>query len=66
MKSTLSPSCREASRLITERMDRQLTLGERIGLRFHLAICHACPRVVAHMNIMRDALKRWSKHVGED
>ena len=66
MKSTLSPSCREASWLITERMDRRLTLSERLGLRFHLAICHACPRLVRQMDIMRDALKRWSMHVEED
>ena len=66
MKSTLSPSCREATRLMTERMDRQLTFVERAGLRFHLAICHACPRIARQMDIMRAALKRWRKHVEED
>ena len=66
MKSPWSRSCLEATRLIAERMDRRLTLAERIGLRFHLAICHACPRVARQMEMLRDALKGWRKHVEED
>ena len=66
MKSILYPSCREATRLITERLDRKLTFAERTGLRFHLAICAACPKVVRQIDIMREALARWRKHVDED
>lgn len=66
MRSTLSPSCKEATRLIAERIDRRLTFVERVGLRFHLAICRACPRMARQMDIMRDALERWRRHVDED
>lgn len=66
MKATLSPSCKEATRLITERLDRELTFAERIGLRFHLAICAACPKVARQIDIMRAALARWRTHINED
>ena len=37
-------SCREVSRLVSESLDRKLTLKERIGLRIHLFICEFCRR----------------------
>ena len=32
-------SCKEATRLVSQGLDRELALGERIALRVHLAIC---------------------------
>ena len=37
-------SCKEAARLISDRLDRELPLGRRIALRLHLAMCSACRR----------------------
>ena len=35
-------SCREATRLLSERQERRLSLRERLALGFHLLICHLC------------------------
>ena len=35
-------SCKEASRKISEGMERPLSRGERIGLRLHLLLCRSC------------------------
>lgn len=35
-------TCKEAARLISEGRDRQLTFGQRVGLRLHLLMCALC------------------------
>lgn len=47
-------SCREASRLVSERRERELSLGERIGLRFHLAMCFLCRRYADQIDFLHD------------
>ncbi len=42
-------SCKEAGRLISEGLDRELDLPQRAGLRFHLLICTACSRVKSQL-----------------
>ena len=49
-------TCREASRLLSRRMDEPLTLPQRAGLTLHLAICTACKRVGHQFALMRRAL----------
>lgn len=50
-------SCKEASRLISERMDRRLSVPERIRLRLHVGICDACTRFTSQVAFLRRALK---------
>ncbi|HMP06831.1 MAG TPA: zf-HC2 domain-containing protein [Lacipirellulaceae bacterium] len=52
----LTLSCREASRLISESLDRQLSTRERWALRIHLAICSACRQFARQIKLLRDAL----------
>lgn len=35
-------SCKEAAMLVSQRLDRKLSLWQRIGLRFHVAMCNGC------------------------
>ena len=37
-------SCRQASQLISQSLDRPLTLRERFALKLHLTICKYCKR----------------------
>lgn len=52
-------SCRDATRLISEGMDRDLSFAEKLVLRLHVAICDACKRFTRQVNFMRQALKRY-------
>lgn len=52
-------SCRQASRLISARLDRELGPLDRIALQFHLRICTTCPTVVRQMAVLRDAMRSW-------
>lgn len=50
-------SCKEASKLISDGMDRRLSVAERITLRLHVGICDACTRFTSQVQFLRRALK---------
>lgn len=52
-------SCKEASRLASQQLERQLTLGERVRFRLHLAICVGCRRMEKQFRFLRVATGAW-------
>ena len=52
-------SCKEATQLLSQGLDRQLTLWERCGLRFHLLICRGCEATARHFAFLRKATGAW-------
>jgi hypothetical protein len=52
-------TCKEASRLISEGLDRDLGAGVRAKLRLHLAICVACERLSKQFDFLRRALRQY-------
>lgn len=58
-------SCRQASRLMSAKLDRELSWWERIALKLHLAICDACPKVIRQFDLMRRAMRDWRGSVEE-
>jgi hypothetical protein len=51
-------SCKEASRLVSQSQDRQLSLGEQVALRLHLAICRGCRAFSVQLAFLRRAVRR--------
>lgn len=58
-------SCRDATRLISESMDRTLPVGKRIGVRLHLLLCRFCARYERQLLLIRDTLRRIAAAEGE-
>lgn len=52
----LGLSCREASRLISESLDRELTRRERWSLRIHTMLCTACQHFARQTKMIREAI----------
>jgi Putative zinc-finger len=52
-------TCKEIAALLVAREDRPLGWGERLALRFHMIICHACPKFEQQILTMRNAMKQW-------
>lgn len=50
--------CREASRLLSERRDREMGTAEHARLRLHLVFCDACRNVDAQMRFLGEAVRR--------
>ena len=51
-------SCKQASELVSQGLDRNLGAGERFLLGLHLRICRNCERFNRQMGLLRRALQR--------
>lgn len=59
-------SCKDASRLISQSLDRRLTWYERFGLRVHLMICDVCSRFRKQVKLIRAAVQRMTRQIEQD
>ena len=59
-------SCKEVSRLLSESMERKLSLGDRVGLWFHLAMCRLCRGFSKDLQLLRDAARQHANEVEAD
>lgn len=59
-------TCEEATRLMSESLDRKLPIGKRIGLRMHLLMCRLCPRFWRQLLLLKNAADLYKKGVEED
>jgi putative zinc finger protein len=51
-------SCKEATRLVSQGLDRKLGFGQRVALRVHLAICDGCTTFSKQAAFIRAAVKQ--------
>jgi hypothetical protein len=51
-------SCKEATQLASQGLDRRLGLAERVALRLHLAICNGCSNFRKQALFLRKAMRR--------
>ena len=52
-------SCKDASRLVSQREDARLSLWQRTLLRLHLSVCVACTRFERHIRFLRTAMQKY-------
>jgi len=62
---TLLPSCREASRLQSEALDKELSFPRRCGLALHLMVCKWCRRYGRQVRFLRDAAHEHPENLSE-
>ena len=53
-------SCREATRLVSERQERPLSVRERMALQMHLAMCAGCKNFSLQIPFLSKAMKAYS------
>ncbi len=51
------PPCKETVVVISESMERRLTLRERILLKLHLWVCTWCQWYMEHLYVMRETVR---------
>lgn len=52
-------TCKEATHLISEALDRPLSWHERLRLRTHLAFCSGCQAFQRQLDFLRTASRRF-------
>ncbi|WP_457553864.1 zf-HC2 domain-containing protein [Desulfobacula sp.] len=48
--------CKDVSDLISRSMDEKLSLRIRMGIKFHLMMCHLCLNYKNQLNLIRKAI----------
>ncbi len=59
-------SCKKVSRLLSESMERKLSVWDRIGLWFHLSMCKLCKGFSKDLQQLREAAQRYAEDVEND
>ena len=59
-------SCKKASQIISQSLDRPLTMREHFALKLHLLICKYCKRFSQHMQCLRVAIKKMTHSIEND
>ena len=52
-------SCKDASRLVSQREEGPLSAWQRLVLRLHLAVCAGCARFEKQIAFLRTAMQRY-------
>lgn len=58
-------SCKEVSHLVSDSLDRKLSLWQRIQVRLHLLMCRFCSRFRKQTLFLRDAGRHYPMVVAE-
>ena len=58
-------TCKEVSELVSQAPQRRLSLGEWLGIRFHLMICKLCARFARQMKFIARATDTFTHHPEE-
>ena len=59
-------TCKQAHQMLSEGMDRQLSVTERAQLKLHLRMCRSCSNFSGQMRLLREAMKKMSKDGGAE
>lgn len=59
-------NCKQTSQLVSQSLDRRLTLQERFAVKVHLWICKYCRRFSRQLMAMRVGLQRMTQSVEDD
>ena len=55
-------NCKQATQLLSEKLDRKLTKKEKISLCLHTTICGCCRKFSGQMEEIRDISKLYVKN----
>ena len=59
-------NCKQASQVISQSLDRKLSLRERLALKFHLVICKACKQFNQQLIALRSTFNRLTATIEND
>ncbi len=62
----MKSSCQQVSKLVSDTHERQLTLGERLRLRMHLAICDLCRAYARDIRLLKNICGLLEKSAVDD
>lgn len=58
--------CKHASELLSQAMERRLSLRQRMALRLHLLLCDACTQFARQLELLRKAVMTLGRKLDND
>ncbi len=58
-------TCKEVTRLVSESLDRKLSVAERFRLKIHLMICKGCKNFSEQMTFLRKICRQYAVRKGD-
>jgi len=58
-------NCHDATRLMSEAQERELSLMERMSLKFHVSMCSGCKNFKEQMSTLRSMSRNYTKRSDE-
>jgi hypothetical protein len=62
----LTLECCEITRLVSEGLDRQLPLAQRLAVKVHMLYCTACRRYRGQLRALGEAIRRLSQALDDE
>ncbi len=59
-------NCKEATRLISESQERELSLLEKMPLKFHVMMCSGCKNFSLEVPFLSQAMRAFAKWNGDE
>lgn len=59
-------TCKQASQMISQSLDKPLSRAERLQLKLHLFICNACTRFNRQLHLLSNVVKRMRSDTEND
>ena len=56
----LLPNCKQTHQLVSEGLDRRLSLAERSKIKLHMSICKSCANFNGQMALLRKAMHNYA------
>ncbi len=56
-------TCKQASQLISDKLDRDLSLWQRLNLKLHLFMCHYCSKYARQLRFLHSASSQLDQHI---
>ena len=63
--ASLSPTCKQATRLQSKTLEHKLPFPQRLGLQLHLLLCKWCRRYGKQIRFLRDAAQEHPEELAE-
>jgi hypothetical protein len=56
-------SCRDITALVSQGLDRKLSLGERLAIGLHVMVCSRCRSFQRQTRFIRKAARHYTEHL---
>ena len=56
-------NCKQATELVSQKLDRKLGLAQRLSLKMHLLMCHLCRKYARQLEFLHRATPQIDDHI---